>query len=34
MDTLLGSFSFDANGDAIYEPKVLIVRNGKLQPFE
>ena len=34
VDSLLGSFSFDANGDAIYEPKVLMVRNGRLIPFE
>lgn len=34
LDTVLGQFSFDPNGDAIYEPKVLIVRNGTLQPFE
>ena len=34
LDTVLGQFSFDAKGDAIYEPKVLIVKNGTLQPFE
>ena len=34
VDSLLGSFSFDANGDAIYEPKVLMVRDGRLIPFE
>lgn len=34
LDTILGAFSFDANGDAMYEPKVLIVRDGQLQPFE
>lgn len=34
LDTVLGKFSFDASGDAIYEPKVLIARNGTLQPFE
>ena len=34
LDTVLGQFSFDPNGDAIYEPKVLIVKNGTLQPFE
>ena len=34
LDTILGTFSFDANGDAIYEPKVLIVKEGTLQPFE
>ena len=34
LDTILGQFSFNANGDAIYEPKVLIAKEGKLQPFE
>ena len=34
FDTVLGKFSFDANGDAIYDPKVLIVKDGRLQAFE
>ncbi|MCY4553600.1 MAG: ABC transporter substrate-binding protein [Candidatus Poribacteria bacterium] len=34
FDTILGKFSFDANGDAIYDPVTLIVKNGKLQVFE
>ena len=34
LDTILGAFAFDPNGDAMYEPKVLIARDGKLQPFE
>ena len=34
FDTVLGKFSFDANGDAVYEPKALIVKDGTLQPFE
>ena len=34
LDTIFGKFSFDANGDAIYAPKVLIVKDGKLVPFE
>ena len=34
LDTILGSFSFDENGDAIYEPYVHIVKNGKLEPFD
>ncbi|MCY3741976.1 MAG: ABC transporter substrate-binding protein [Candidatus Poribacteria bacterium] len=34
FDTILGKFSFDANGDAIYDPVVLIVKNGKLEVFE
>lgn len=33
-DTILGKFSFDSNGDAVYDPVVLIVRNGKLEVFE
>ena len=34
FDTVLGKFSFRVNGDAIYDPKVLIVKNGRLQLFE
>ena len=34
LDTILGKFSFDANGDAIYNPIILIVRNGKFEIFE
>ncbi len=34
FDTILGKFSFDPNGDAIYDPVVLIVKNGKLEIFE
>ena len=34
FDTVLGTFSFDENGDAIYEPKILIVKDGKLELFE
>ena len=34
LDTILGSFSFDGNGDAIYEPHVHIVKDGKLVPFD
>lgn len=34
FDTVLGKFSFNANGDAIYDPVVLIVKNGKLEVFE
>ena len=33
LDTILGKFSFDANGDGVYTPIVLIVRNGKLEAF-
>lgn len=33
LDTVVGKFSFDVNGDALYEPKVLIVRDGKLELF-
>lgn len=32
-DTNLGSFSFDANGEAVYEPVVLVVKDGKLELF-
>ena len=34
FDTILGSFSFDANGDAVYDPKVLVVKDGELVLFE
>ena len=34
LDTILGKFSFNADGDAVYEPRVLIVKDGILQPFE
>lgn len=33
-DTIMGTFSFDENGDAVYDPKILIVKNGKLEVFE
>ena len=32
--TILGNFSFDPNGDAIYDPIVFIVKDGELQVFE
>ena len=32
-DTNLGSFSFDANGEAVYEPVVLVVKDGSLELF-
>ena len=34
VDTILGRFSFDAVGDAVYDPIVLIVRNGAFEVFE
>ncbi len=34
LDTILGSFSFDENGDAIYEPFIHIVKDGKLELFD
>ena len=34
LDTILGAFSFDANGDAVYDPVVLIVKDGKFEVFE
>ena len=34
LDTVFGKFSFNADGDAIYEEKALIVKDGMLQPFE
>ena len=34
LDTILGNFSFDANGDAVYDAKVLIVKDGELVILE
>ena len=34
FDTILGQFSFDAVGDAVYNPQVLIFKNGKFEAFE
>ena len=34
FDTIFGNFSFDANGDAVYDAKVLIVTDGELVLFE
>ena len=33
LDTVLGSFSFDADGDAIFNPAVVIVKDGKFENF-
>ena len=32
--TILGNFSFDPNGEAVYDPIVLMVKDGQLQLFE
>lgn len=34
LDTILGKFSFNAVGDADYDPIILIVKNGQFQVFE
>jgi len=34
FNTILGKFSFNAVGDAVYDPVVLIVKDGELQVFE
>ena len=34
LDTVLGGFSFDNVGDAVYDPVVLIVENGGFKVFE
>ena len=34
FDTILGKFSFNSVGDAIYDPIILIVKNGEFQVFE
>jgi len=33
LDTILGKFSFNVDGDGVYEPNILIVRDGSLQLF-
>ena len=33
METILGAFSFDENGEAVYQPTVLVVRDGKFELF-
>jgi branched-chain amino acid transport system substrate-binding protein len=33
VETILGTFSFDANGNAIYDPFVLVVRAGNFEMF-
>ena len=34
FDTILGAFSFDAVGDAVYDPQILIVKDGEFAVFE
>ncbi len=34
FDTILGKFAFDTNGDPIYDPVALIVRDGKFEVFK
>ena len=34
MDTILGQFSFDDVGDAVYDPQILIVKDGEFVVFE
>ena len=34
MDTPLGAFSFDENGEAVYQPTVLVVKDGQFELFE
>jgi len=34
LDTILGKFTFNEDGDGVYEPNILIVRNGVLQFFD
>ena len=34
FQTILGNFSFDPNGEAVYDPIVLMVKDGELQLFE
>ena len=34
FDTVLGQFSFDPHGDAVYDPKILIVKDGQFEVFK
>ena len=34
LPTILGNFSFDPNGEAVYDPIVFMVKDGELQLFE
>ena len=34
LDTVLGKFSFNAVGDTVYDPIMLIVKDGEFHPFE
>ena len=34
LDTVLGSFSFDDVGDALYDPTMMVVENGELRVFQ
>ncbi len=34
FDIILGQFSFDAVGDAVYDPQILRVKNGQFEVFE
>ena len=34
LDTVLGKIAFDEDGDAVYAPTVLVVKNGELAAFE
>ena len=34
LDTILGKFAFNEDGDAVYKPNILIVRNGVLRFFD
>ena len=34
FETILGTFAFNADGDAVYDPIVLIVKDGKFEIFE
>ena len=34
LDTVLGKFSFDPNGEAVYDPIVLTVKDGAFEVFE
>lgn len=34
LDTILGKFTFQANGQAVYDPIILVVNNGALEVLQ
>lgn len=34
LDTILGKFSMDASGQAVYDPIIIVVNNGEFEVFK